>query len=102
MGWFDTQEVSEKARAIAADYCRLRASGAAMAIAAQRQERRYDKLAVEALAFSKGLGLNVYKKSRFLQDLRAGLAEGGVPSTEADAFVEGVMMGPLGPLAGPR
>ena len=93
MGWFDTKAVAEKAQALAADYCRLRASGAAMAVGAQRQEKRYDKLAAEALAYSQRL--NLYKKSRFLMMLRAALAAGQVPAAETDAFVEGVMMGPL-------
>ena len=95
MGWFDTTAGAEKAQALAAEYCRLRASGAAMAIGAQRQERRYDKLAAEAVAYSQGLGFNFYKKVRFLQLLRSALSAGQVPAAETDAFVESVMTGPL-------
>lgn len=95
MGWFDTQELTEKAQVIAGEYRRLRASGAAMAIGAERQERRYDKLAAEALRFSQGLGFNVYKKSRFLQALRLALSANSVPPAETDTFVERVMTGPL-------
>lgn len=95
MGWFDTQLLSEKAQAIAAEYARLRASHAALATSDKRQERRYDRLSAEAVAYSLGLGFNVYKKSRFLQALRKALAAQKVPPADGDAFVEGVMTGPL-------
>lgn len=95
MGWFDLGEVRGQAAAVADEYARVRTSGAAMAVKQERQARRHERPAARAIAFMSGLGLNLYKKGRFLQFLRAELAQRGVPDAEAEAFARDVMTGPL-------
>lgn len=102
MGWFDLTEVHAQADGIAEEYARLRASGAALAVKGARQVRRTDKTVARAVAYMGTLGLNLYKKSRFLQRLRAQLIGRQVPADEAEAFAREVMLGPLGTLRGAK
>lgn len=100
MGWFDLVEVRSQAASIADEYARLRASGAALAVKEGRQARRHDRVAARGVAYMTSLGINLYKKSRFLQHLRSELEGRGVPGAEAEAFAREVMLGPLAALRG--
>jgi hypothetical protein len=101
MGWFDTTEVLAQARALAEEYCRMRASGVATGTAPDRLQRRFDKVAASASDYSRTLGMNVYKKSRFLQALQSGLEAQAVPAAEAEAFVRSILVRPLKAAPGP-
>jgi hypothetical protein len=100
MGWFSTTEVTAQARNLAADYARLRSGGIATGTAPDRLKRRHDKVTADAVAYVRSLGLNLYKKGRFFQALRAGLLEHSVPEAEAEDFVRGVIIGPLASVKG--
>ena len=95
MGWFDTKELSAQAQALAAEYARVRSGAIATGASPDQLRRRYDKVGASAMAYAGGLGLNLYKKSRFFQALRASLLEQSVPEAEAEVFVRGVIVGPL-------
>ena len=47
------------------------------------------------MGYAAGFGLNLYKKGRFFQALRAALLEQSVPEPEAEEFVRAVITGPL-------
>jgi hypothetical protein len=95
MGWFDTTEVIARATEFAKAYARLRTGGMATGTAPERLKRRYDKVTADAVTYARGLGLNLYKKSRFFQALRGALLEQSIPETEAEDLVRDVIVGPL-------
>lgn len=90
--WFDTTEVVQFAAVVAADYARLKKSTAVRMDDADKQVRKFEKLARRVEEFSRERRLNVYKKARMLSDLKDGLRTRGIGEDEVSAFVNSLLL----------
>jgi hypothetical protein len=96
IGWFDTSEVNAFAASIVDEYARLRKSVAVRHDTAGKRTLKFDKLTEKVKAFVRERKLNVYKKAKLLSGLRGGLAASGVPDDEVTAFLNSLLLAPIG------
>lgn len=94
--WFDTSEVNAFATSICEDYARLRKSTAVRMDNAEKRAQRFGKLRARVEEFHRTQGLNFYKKAKMINEIKLGLRSQNVPETEIDAFVNAVLLSPIG------
>jgi hypothetical protein len=96
LGWFDTKEVDAFAASVVDEYARLRRSVVVRHDTADKRTQKFDKLTAKVKAFVRERRLNFYKKARLLSRLRDGLSKQDVPEAEVSAFLNSLLLAPIG------
>jgi hypothetical protein len=94
--WFDTKEVDAFAASVVEEYARLRKSVVVRHDTADKRALKFDKVAAKVKAFVQGRKLNFYKKAKLLSRLRDGLSKQSVPDEEITAFLNSLLLAPIG------
>jgi hypothetical protein len=96
LGWFDTREGDAFAASIVEEYARLRRSVVVRHDTADKRTLKFDKLTAKVKAFVRERKLNFYKKAKFISQLRDGLQKQNVPDDEVSAFLNSLLLAPIG------
>jgi len=96
LGWLDTKEVDVFAASIVEEYARLRKSVVVRHDTADKRTQKFDKLTAKVKAFVRERKLNFYKKAKLLSRLRDGLKKHSVPENEISAFLNSLLLAPIG------
>ena len=95
LSWFDTTELYQFAATLAEDYQNLRNDHSGGAKKRARRGQDMATLQKRAATYSQGLGINVYKKARLIEAIRAALNDRGVPDDEIELFVRDLILSPM-------
>jgi hypothetical protein len=93
--WLDTKRVRAFAAEIGADYARLRKSVEVRQDSKDKRRQRYARLFEKVRQFERDERPNFYQRAVFLQALRSGMADLGVPPPEVAEFVSDITVSPL-------
>ena len=95
LDWFDTSEVTQFARGVAAQYERSRKSSALRGDDASKRVKKFEKLAAEVRQFDRSKRLNIYKKAKLAKEIGNRLREQDIPEAEISAFVDSLLVADL-------
>lgn len=96
LGWFDTKNVDAFAASIVDEYARLRKSVVVRHDTPEKRVQKFEKLTAKVKAFVRDEKLNVYKKAKLLSRLRDGLSKQNVPAEDVSAFLNSLLLAPIG------
>ena len=95
LGFLNTKQERAFAESIVAEYDRLRRSAALREQHPEKVRQKLAKLAMQIDAYCREHKPNIYKKSKLMQTLQAGLRSKGAAPEEITAFINEAMVRPL-------
>lgn len=91
--WFDATEARQFAETAVDEFVRLRKSTALRGDSAAKKAEKFSRLRTKINNYA--AGLNVYKKAKFIQELRSELEANAIPQEEITEWMQSLITAPL-------